>query len=210
MSGQHNVNLDELRTELLELGTATLYEAAGFECVLPSSLHPAWPGAVLVARALPVSTVAGDNLALHLAVEQAQSGEALVVNAQDSAYGCWGEVLTVFAQTRGVAGLVILGGVRDVIRLGARGFPVFSTRLALHGTAKGDAGTIGQPVRFDRVTVWRGDIIVADADGIVSIPAAEFAGVLDRARDRAQKEIEFMERLARGESSVDLYGFARP
>lgn len=209
MSG-HDIDLDELRAELLELGTATLYEAAGFECALPSSLRPAWAGAALVGRALPVGTVAGDNLALHLAVEQAQPGEVLVVDAQDAAHGCWGEVLTVFAQARGVAGLVILGGVRDVRELGARGFPVFSSQIALRGTAKDDAGTIGEPVRLDRVIVRRGDIVVADGDGIICIPATEFMSVLDRARDRARKETRFMEQLAGGASSVELYGFARP
>lgn len=202
-------DLGELRDEILTLGTATLYEASGLDCALPAGLRPRSAGAALVAPALPVATVAGDNLALHLAVEQARPGEVLVVDAQDAEHGYWGEVLTAFAQARGIAGLIIRGGIRDVDAIATRGFPVFSTGIALTGTSKDDPGTIGDPLRCGRVIVRRGDIIVADVDGVIAIPAADLEGVLLRSRERAAKEHEYMRELERGASTVALYGLDR-
>ncbi|GGD29103.1 4-carboxy-4-hydroxy-2-oxoadipate aldolase [Microbacterium faecale] len=202
-------DLDAIREEIFTLGTATLYEASGMDCLLSPALRPAWPGAALVARALPVTTAAGDNLALHLAIEQARPGEALVVDAQQADHGYWGEVLTAFAQARGVVGLVILGGVRDVRDIAARRFPVFSTSIALAGTSKDDAGEIGAPMRCGHAVIRRGDVIVADHDGVISIPDDAFATVVSRSRERAEQETEYMRQLEDGASSVTLYGFDR-
>ncbi|HIY67374.1 MAG TPA: dimethylmenaquinone methyltransferase [Candidatus Agrococcus pullicola] len=211
MSGsQHSrYDLDAVREEVLTLGTATLYEASGMDCLLTPALRPVWSGAALVARALPVATAAGDNLSLHLAIEQARPGEALVVDAQQAEHGYWGEVLTAFAQAQRVSGLVILGGVRDVRDIAARRFPVFSTSIALAGTTKDDAGAIGKPLRCGQAVVRRGDVVVADEDGVIAIPDDAFAAVLSRSRERAQKEAEYMRQLADGASSVTLYGFDR-
>jgi 4-hydroxy-4-methyl-2-oxoglutarate aldolase len=200
----------ELRDELLTLGSATLYEASGAECFLPATLRPAWPGAQIVGTALPVLTAAGDNLPLHLALELAAPGEVLVVDAGAAPHGYWGEVLTEAAQARGILGLIIDGGVRDTAQLEALDFPVFSSHIALRGTTKTDAGTIGKPIQLGVTTVARGDVVVADNDGAVVFTQSDFERILESSRARLRKETEFIERLRAGESTMDLYGFARP
>ena len=200
---------DELRAELLALGSATLYEASGLECFLPATLRPAWAGAAIVGTALPVRTAPGDNLPLHLALEVAVPGEVLVVDAGAVPHGYWGEVLAVAAQQRGVLGLVIDGGVRDTAELEQLRFPVFSSFIALRGTAKDDAGDVGKPMRLGGAPVARGDIVVADRDGVVVLPAARFAEVLEASRARLRKETAFLERIRAGELTTDIYGFSR-
>jgi 4-hydroxy-4-methyl-2-oxoglutarate aldolase len=199
-----------LSEALLALGTATVYEASGRDCCLPSRLRPAWPGARLVGRALPVSMRSGDNLALHLALEVAQPGDILVADAAEGEFGYWGEVLTVAAQTAGVGGLVIDGGVRDVRELERLRFPVFSSHVALRGTAKDHGGTVGDPVEWDGVAVTRGDVVVADADGVVVLPAEAVGDVFQSALTRQATEAAYMTRLREGTTTMQLYGFARP
>ena len=192
----------------MELGSATIYEASGLDCFLPATLRPAWPGAAIVGTALPVRTAAGDNLPLHLALEVATPGEVLVVDAAGAAYGYWGEVLAVAAAERGVLGLVIDGGVRDTERLQELGFPVFSSAIALRGTAKDDPGSVGEPIRVGTAPVSRGDVVVADRDGVVVVPADQFDAVLVAARERQRKERAFLERIRAGELTLDIYGFS--
>lgn len=198
---------DELTAELLELGTATLYEASGLECFLPASLRPVWPGATVAGTALPVRTAPGDNLPLHLALEEARAGEVLVVDACGAQHGYWGEVLTVGAQERGILGLVIDGGVRDTDRLAALAFPAFSSSVALEGTAKEEPGSVGAPIRLGRAIVARGDMVVADHDGVVVLPAARVGEILAASRDRARLEAGDLDRLRAGELTMDIYGF---
>ncbi|WP_078863778.1 4-carboxy-4-hydroxy-2-oxoadipate aldolase/oxaloacetate decarboxylase [Streptomyces sp. AcH 505] len=192
---------------LSRLGTATLYEASGLDCYLPPRVRPVWPGAAVVGRALPVSTAPADNLPLHLALEQALPGDVLVVDGRQEACGYWGEVLTAAAQARGVLGLVIDGGVRDTDQLRRRGFPVFSSSVAVRTTVKNDPGTVGSPVTLGLATVNRGDLVVADADGVVVIPRAATADVLAGGLAREAAEARYMSRIAEGELTLDIYGF---
>lgn len=194
-------------TELRELGTATLYEASGLDCDLPPRLRPAWPGAALCGPALPVRTAPGDNLPLHLVLDHARPGDVLVVDGRGEPCGYWGEVLTVAAQCRGVGGLVIDGGVRDTDRLAALGFAVFSSAVAVRRTAKADAGTVGAPIELGGRAVRRGDVVVADADGVLVLPREHLAATLDSARARQAKEAAFLDRIRSGARTVDLYGF---
>jgi 4-hydroxy-4-methyl-2-oxoglutarate aldolase len=191
--------------EFVSLGTATLYEASGEECYLPCSLRPVWPGAKVAGRALPVRTAAADNLPLHLALVAAHPGDVLVSASQGAPCGYWGEVLTVAAQQRGVAGLVIDGGVRDTERLADLRFPAFSSSIAVRTTAKNDPGTVGETVVIGGVSVHAGDLVVADADGIVVISAARVSEVLAAARQRQQKEAAYLDRIRHGALTVDLY-----
>lgn len=202
-----NFNLEEIESELLELGSATLYEASGLDCFLPASLRPVWPGAAVVGTALPVSTAPGDNLPLHIALELARPGDVLVVEAGGAPHGYWGEVLTVAAQQRGVRGLIIDGGVRDTDQLESLGFPVFSSWIALEGTVKNDPGTVGSPIQFGSVRVAHGDLVVADRDGVVVLPAAQADQIRASAIGRAQKEANYLDRLRAGELTLDIYGF---
>lgn len=199
----------ELRAELLSLGTATLYEASGIDCFLPPRLRPVWEGAEIAGRALPVRTRVADNLPLHRAVAAAETGDVLVVDARGSSHGYWGEVLAVAAQQRGVAGLVIDGGVRDTAALKSLGFPVFSAHVAIEGTLKDEWGTVGEPIRLGSAPVSRGDVIVADCDGVVAIPQSALRTVLDAARERTAKEEHYLARIRGGALTMDLYGLSR-
>lgn len=195
--------------EWLELGAATVYEASTLDCALPATFRPAWPGAAVAGPALPVRTAPADNLPLHLALAQARPGEILVVDAHGAQNGYWGEVLTVAAQQRDILGLVIDGGVRDVDRLEELDFPVFSTSIAIPGTVKADAGTVGDPVTIGTVTVARGDVVVADRDGVVVVPRAAADEVLAASRRRQEAEQGYLARLRAGELTVDIYNLRR-
>ena len=187
--------------------SATLVEAAGKPVDLSPELRPAWLGARLVGRAFTVQGAGGDNLALHLAVLEAQPGDVLVVDAGAAPHGHWGEVLTVAAQARNIAGLLIDGGVRDTVEIGQLGFPVFSRNNAIRGTRKDFRGVFGRPVRVGGVLITPGDLIVGDADGVVAIPEDETASVLARADERVDDEAELFERLRAGERTIDHYPF---
>ncbi|WP_067180092.1 4-carboxy-4-hydroxy-2-oxoadipate aldolase/oxaloacetate decarboxylase [Microtetraspora niveoalba] len=195
-----------MTSELLEMGAATLFEASGLSCDLDPAFRPAWAGARLAGWALPVQAAAGDNLPLHWALEEAEPGDVLVVDAGGAPFGYWGEVLAVAAQARGVVGLVIDGGVRDTDRMRAIGFPAFSTSVAIRGTGKEWPGTVGSPVIMRGRVVNRGDLVVADEDGIVVLPSASVDDVVAAARRRAAKEDAYMARLRDGELTLDLYG----
>jgi 4-hydroxy-4-methyl-2-oxoglutarate aldolase len=195
---------------LLELGTATLYEASGVDCDLDPAIRAAWPGAAVSGRALTVRTGPEDNLAIHLALLEAAPGDVLVVDAHALACGYWGEVLGVAARARGVAGLVIDGGVRDVERLAAIGFPAFSRFVTVRRTAKAVGGEIGGPIVVGGRPVSTGDMVVADADGVIVLPAAIVAATTAAGEARVAKEDGWMEQLRGGATTVDLLGLQRP
>ncbi len=159
--------------------------------------------------AFPVRAAEGDNLALHAALELIDAGEVMIVDAGAHAYGYWGEVLTVAAQTRGVAGLIIDGGVRDVDRLEALSFPVFSSCIALRGTDKRWSGTPGSAIAVDAVSIHRGDLLLADADGVIVVARSDLDRVVEAARHRARNEGGYLARLRAGEWSLDIYGLRR-
>jgi 4-hydroxy-4-methyl-2-oxoglutarate aldolase len=196
---------DELRSLLLEFGTATLFEASKLRCALPHDIQAAWTGAAVVGRALPIETPAGDNLPLHIAIECAEAGDVLVVDGQGAPFGYWGEVMTVAAQARGVAGLVINGCVRDIAAIAALAFPVFATGRSVVGTIKGSRDGVGERIVLGSATVAPGDVIVADADGVVALPAHRLDAIVDAARARTDDEQRYMDRLRAGETTMDIY-----
>src|SRR6476469_42971 len=157
---------DALVTAFLVLGSATLGESGAR--AMRNRIRPAWTGAALAAPAYPVRCTPGDNLAIHVGVARAPAGAALVVDVGDEReLGYWGEVLTTAAESRGVAGLVIDGCVRDVAALAAHAFPVFSTGVALPGATKNRAGAINRSATVGDVEVHPGDWVVGDGDGVV-------------------------------------------
>jgi 4-hydroxy-4-methyl-2-oxoglutarate aldolase len=191
--------------QLLRLGTATLGESGG------RPMHPriraAWPGACLAAPAFAVTCAPGDNLAVHAAVAEAPAGSALVVSAvSPRELGYWGEVLTTAAETRGLAGLVIDGGVRDVAALEAHRWPVFSALVALRGAVKVRGGEIGGVARVGDVDVETGDWVVGDRDGVTVVPRSALEEVLAAGQARADKEAGMFERLRGGATTVELLG----
>ena len=168
-----------------------------------------WDGAVLCGPAFTVRCVPGDNLPIHLSLAAVAPGEVLVVDAGGIIAGYWGKILTVAAQQRRVAGLVIDGGVRDVRDVSELAFPVFARGVGVRGTVKRDEGAMRVPVTVGGVRIEAGDLVLGDADGVVSIPAANVARVLAAAREREGREHTVIERLHKGELTVDIYGFRR-
>lgn len=190
-------------------GTATLFEAAMRPSVSVDPLiRPVWPGAAVAGPAYPVECAPGDNLGIQIALERAPRGSVLVVDARGFIAGYWGEVLTVFAEARGMAGLVIDGGVRDIAALQARGFPVFARGISVRGTLKAAVPSVGKTISLAGTPVALGDLVVGDADGVVVIPADQVDATLCRGNARVQKEAEWMARLAAGETTLDLMGLA--
>jgi 4-hydroxy-4-methyl-2-oxoglutarate aldolase len=188
---------------LLQLGTATLGESGARP--MRNRLRAAWSGATLAAPAYPVRCTPGDNLAIHVGVARAPAGSALVVDVgSERELGYWGEVLTTAAESRGVVGLVIDGCVRDVAALAAHGFPVFSTGLALPGATKERAGTVGRPIVVGDVEVALDDWIVGDGDGVVVVPGATLADVVEAGRARAERERGYFDSLRGGATTLAL------
>jgi 4-hydroxy-4-methyl-2-oxoglutarate aldolase len=193
-----------------QLGASTLHEASGLpgSAVAPA-IRPAWPGAALAGPAYPVECAPGDNLAIHIALETVPRGSVLVVATGSFLAGYWGEVLTVAAEAAGVVGLVIDGGVRDVAALAARRFPVFSRGICVHGTLKNCAPSVGEPISLSGTPVAAGDLVIADDDGVVVIPAAQAESTLAKGQARADKEAIMMQKLKEGHSTLQLMNLSQ-
>ncbi len=195
----------ELSVVLAGLGAATLGECGARP--MPPRVRPVWAGAALAAPAYPVRCTPGDNLAVHVAVTRAPSGSVLVVDVGDvSDRGYWGEVLTTAALARGLGGLVIDGGVRDVAALEALGFPVFSRTVALRGATKVARGSVGAPVVVAGVAVDPGDWVVGDVDGVVVVPGDGLDAVVEAGRARAAAEDGYFAALRDGATTVGILG----
>ena len=195
--------------ELLSLGVATLYEASKLDIACDPALRPAWSGAQLAGPAYPVRCHPADNLPIHHAVERAAAGQVLVIDCAGQLAGYFGDVLATACRARGVAGVIIDGGVRDVDALARAAFPVFSRGVSVRRTGKSAPGLVGEPIVFAGVDVAPGDMVVADVDGVVIIPAAKLDTVVAAAHARADKEEGFMAELRNGRTTVDLYDLPR-
>ncbi len=195
----------------MKLDSATLYEAAGQIGALPSGIKPIASGTRLEGRAFTVSSPPANNLWLHKAIACASAGDVLVVEV-GGVYeaGYWGEIMTVAAQAKGVVGLVIDGCVRDAEQITALGFPICARGLCIRGTGKDTTppGFLNEPIEIGDVTISPGDLIVGDVDGVVAIPSARVEEVLGKSRERLDKEAAVMERLRRGETTLDIYGWS--
>ena len=203
---------DALITRAARSSTATLHEAAGRIGSLPSSIKPHAPGVTVCGRAYPVLSPAGDNLWLHHAIYAAAPGDVLVVSTDDAEFGYWGEVMAVAAQARGLAGLVITGGVRDTQQILALGFPVFSMGACIRGTGKNLAGhgSLGEPVTIGDVQINRGDLLFGDDDGVLVLPAQAAEAAIELGESRDKNEREIFSRLKRGETTLSIYGLKTP
>lgn len=194
-------------TDLLALGTATVAEAWPASRLMAGGFQPLATGMTLAGRALPLRCRPGDNLALHLAIAEARPGDVLMVDYSGSLdSGPFGEIMALACQLRGIAGLVSDGAVRDSAQIAALGFPVFACGLNIRGTQKLDRGVIGQPVSLGGVTVAPGDIVIADADAILLLDAADLDAALAAAQARARREAVMMDRLRKGETTLSILG----
>ena len=192
------------------LPAATLHEAGGRIGVMPAAIKPVAPSFRICGPAVTVHSPAGDNLWLHRAIYIAQPGDVLVVSVSGGHdFGYWGEIMSCAAKTRGLAGLVIDGCVRDGGILVDFGLPVFARGLSIRGTGKdhGARGWVNFPTLFDNLTVHPGDLIVGDSDGVVVIPRERAGEVVAAAAQRETKEAAVLERIRAGERTLEVYNF---
>ncbi|WNV86156.1 4-carboxy-4-hydroxy-2-oxoadipate aldolase/oxaloacetate decarboxylase [Umezawaea sp. Da 62-37] len=192
---------------LREAGVATVHEAAGRIGLLGPAVQARQTGVAIAGSAITVSCPPGDNLMVHAAVEVCRPGDVLVVTTTSrSTDGMVGDLLAASLMARGVVGLVIDAGVRDLAALREMGFPVWSRAVHAQGTVKASPGSVNVPVVVDGRVVRPGDVVVADDDGVVVLPVALAPAAAEAAAKRLAAEADKRATLAGGALGVDLYG----
>jgi 4-hydroxy-4-methyl-2-oxoglutarate aldolase len=208
-------NIKRTDTELVKrlgaLGVATAHEAYGRFGLMKPYLRPVWSGAETSGTAVTVLAQPGDNWMIHVAVEQCQLGDILVVGCTtDNTDGMFGDLLATSLMARGVKGLVIDAGVRDAKALREMGFPVWSKAISAKGTVKATLGAVNVPVVCAGVNVVPGDAVVADDDGVVVIGRKDAADVVAKGEKRVADEDGKRRQLAAGVLGLDMYKMREP
>ena len=195
----------ELIEKFKSLPTPAISDVMGRHSCMSNRIRPVYKEARVVGPALTVRAYPSDNLMIHVGLKMAVAGDILVVDAGGySNVGLWGEVMTICAQTKGVKGLVIDGGIRDCKELEELDFPTFSAGINARGGFKSDPGSVNCPISCGDVVVNPGDIIVADENGIVVVPLDNAVEIYEKAVLRVQSEEIIKEQLRQGIEIFDI------